>query len=328
MFFAGALRAKALFGRKPLAPYYAELAFRRPVARVVREQKFDLVQFDYWNLARLGAVCPSGTKRCILLHDVQPYVFEREAEVVEGRLKRWQLRRAAKAATAFERRALRHFSHVLTVTENDAAVYRRMLTAGSEVQCVPTVYDVAPAPPAPDPGGSTLLLVGAMGHRPNRDAVLYFVKDVLPLIMGQVPDVEFVVVGRNVPASIRRLASRHVRVTGVVPEVGPYLNEATVYVAPLRFGSGIKLKILEALAHGKAVVTTPVGAEGIEVTHGVNCLIAEGPDDLAGNVVRLLRDRELRKRLGVAGRKMIEERHSPEAAGPRVRRIYRDMMAG
>ena len=326
--YAITTRARACFGNTPLAALYAEIAFSSALRLELEENSYDLVQIDYWNLASLGGLCPNGTRRCILLHDVQPYVFEREAEVVEGRLKRWQLRRAAKAATVFERRAFRHFPHVLTVTENDAEVYRRMLPAGSKVQCVPTLYDVPTAPAAADPGGHNLLFVGAMAHRPNRDAVLYFAKDILPLIRAEVPDVEFVVVGRNVPTSIRRLESGCVRVTGMVPEVRPYLNEATVYVAPLRFGGGIKLKILEALAHGKAVVTTPVGAEGIELTHGVNCLIAETPGDFARSVVRLLSDDNFRKALGAAGRRVIEERHCPEAAGPRVRRIYRDIMAG
>jgi len=321
-------RLKACFGNRPVAALYAELAFSDALQALFGENSYDLVQVDYWNLAELGSLCPNGTRRCILLHDVQPHVFEQEARIAEGRLRRWQLRRAAKATAAFERRVLRKFPYVLTVSQNDAESYRRMLPADSKVECVPTLFDVSGVEVAPDPGGSKLLFVGALIHRPNRDAVVYFVKEVLPLIRAEAPDVEFVVVGRNVPASIWKLQSACVRVTGAVPEVAPYLREAAVYVAPLRFGSGIKLKILEALAHGKAVVTTPAGAEGIEVTDGVNCLIAKGAEDFAASVVRLLRDRELRRMLGAAGRKMIEERHSPEAMGPRVRKIYRDMMKG
>jgi len=326
--YAITTRVRACLGHTPLAAQYAQLGFSNALQNVLAESSYDLVQIDYWNLAELGSFCRNGTRRCILLHDVQSCVFEREAKVTRGRLKRWQLRRAAKAASAFEQRAFRHFSHVLTVTENDAAVYRRRLLTGPRVQCVPTLYDVSTARAAPDPGGRKLLFVGEMAHRPNRDAVQYFVKDILPLIRAGVPDAEFVVVGRNAPASIRKLESRHVRVTGMVPDVGLYLRKATVCVAPLRFGSGIKLKILEALAHGKAVVTTPVGAEGIEVRHGVNCQIAEDTENFARSVVRLLRDRGFRSTLGAAGRKMVKEQHSPEAAGPRVRRIYRDMMRG
>ena len=326
--YAMTTRLKACFGNRPVAALYAELAFSEALRALLAENSYDLVQLDYWNLAELGNLCPHGIERCILLHDVQPNVLKQEAELALCRLRKWQLRRAAKAARAFEGRALRGFPHVLTVTEHDAEVYRKTLPSGSKVQCVPTLFDVSGVPVVPDPGGNKLLFVGALIHRPNKDAVQYFVKEILPLIRAEAPDAEFVVVGRNVPASIRKLETGCVRVTGPVPEVEPYLREAAVYVAPLRFGSGIKLKIIEALAHGKAVVTTPVGAEGIEMTHDVNCLIAEKPDDFAASVVRLLRDRELRRRLGAAGRRMIEDRHSLEAAGSRVRRIYYEMMKG
>jgi glycosyltransferase involved in cell wall biosynthesis len=326
--YAISMRAKALFGRKPVAALYAELAFSAPLRKLLAEASYDLVQIDYWNLAGLGNLCPKDAKRCIMLHDVQPLVFEREAALVSSWFKRWQLKRIARAATAFEKQALRNYANVLTVTENDAEIYRKTIPGCSTVQCVPTLFEVSSVPVASEPLGSKLLFVGALAHRPNKDAVEYFVKDVLPLIRLSVPDVELVVVGRDVPSSIRKLESDCVRITGPVPEVEPYLRDAAVYVAPLRFGSGIKLKILEALSHGKAVVTTPIGAEGIEMVHGKNCLIAERPDDFAASVVRLLRDKELRHNLSAAGRRMIEERHSLEIAGPRVRELYSEMMKG
>ena len=317
------LRIRTTVNGKPLAAAYADLAFSVPLGELLSRETYDIVQIDYWNLAELGSLCAPEVARCLFLHDVQPRLLSREAAFAGSWIAAARLRRASAKVASFEQNAFRHFNRILTVTESDAAVYRALLVEPEKVQCVPTLFDVSAARPMPDPGGRTLVFAGAMAHQPNADAMLYFVREVLPIIHADVPQAELVIVGRDVPPSIAKLRSPRVRVTGRVESVEPYLQSAAVYVAPLRFGSGIKIKILEALAYGKALVTTSVGAEGIEIEHRRHCLIADNPNDFAESAIALLRDPNLREGLGKAGRSRVEEKNSAEIAGPRVRSVYR-----
>ncbi len=160
---------------------------------------------------------------------------------------------------------------------------------------------------------SRLVFTGSMDWHPNEDAVIYFSKAILPLIRTVVPDVSFVVVGRHPSRRVWDLAAATgVVVTGAVDDVRPYIDEAAVYVVPMRGGSGTRLKLFEALAMAKAVVSTSVGAEGLSITPGVEFAVADDPDDFAQTVVSLIQDPDQRRALGQAGRTLVETHHSWE----------------
>src|SRR5262249_6700859 len=182
----------------------------------------------------------------------------------------------------------------------------------ARVRAIPTGVDVAywssdGRPEAP----ASLVFTGSMDWYPNEDAVLYFVDVILPRIRDDVPNVSLTVVGRNPTARLRRLGERAgVRVTGTVGGVRPEVAEAGVCVVPLGVGGGTRLKIFEALAMEKAVVSTSIGAEGLPVVSGEHAVIADDPFEFARAVVRLLQHPDERRRLGTAGRRLVEERYS------------------
>jgi glycosyltransferase involved in cell wall biosynthesis len=156
-----------------------------------------------------------------------------------------------------------------------------------------------------------LVFTGAMDWYPNEDAILYFIDGILPSIRREVPRVALTVVGRNPSSRLRAAAeAAGVRVTGTVEDVRPWVAEATVYVVPLRVGGGTRLKIFEGLAMSKAVVSTTVGAEGLPLVDGTHFVRADAPAAFADAVVSLLRDPFRRKALGMAGRRLVEERYS------------------
>jgi glycosyltransferase involved in cell wall biosynthesis len=158
-----------------------------------------------------------------------------------------------------------------------------------------------------------ILFTGMMAHSPNADAAAFFARDVLPLIQAAVPQAEFWIVGRDVPLSVRALAARPgVVVTGFVSDIRPYIAQATVVVVPLRFGSGMRNKILEAWAMDKCVVSTRVGAEGLDCQPGVNILLADDAGSLAERVVEAIRDPELRARIRAQGQVLVSAAHAPE----------------
>jgi glycosyltransferase involved in cell wall biosynthesis len=149
-----------------------------------------------------------------------------------------------------------------------------------------------------------------MDWLPNEDAMQFFCREVLPLIRVDEPDVRLSIVGRAPTPAVRLLASEPgIHVTGRVDDVRPYMNEAAVYVVPLRIGGGTRLKIFEAMSMGKAVVSTTVGAEGLPVTNGEHLLLADEPRTLARAVVDLLRDTGRRTQLATAARALVVERY-------------------
>ncbi len=168
-----------------------------------------------------------------------------------------------------------------------------------------------PSPKPVDP--NSLVFTGLISYRPNTDAVLFFVHEVLPHIVKARPEAVFSIVGMGPPDEILRLASPNVKVTGEVPDVRPYIQNASIFVVPLRMGSGTRLKVLEGLAMGKPMVSTRLGCEGIEVRDGEHLLMEDDPQAFAQAVVRLMEDRELSARLGTAGRALVEQNYSWES---------------
>jgi O-antigen biosynthesis protein len=181
----------------------------------------------------------------------------------------------------------------------DAAVY-----------VLPNVNEVRPQVPGPE-RRQGLLFVGGFEHTPNVDGALMLVREVMPRVWAQVPDVTVTIVGADPPDEVQALASDRVTIAGWVPELDPLIDSARALVAPLRYGAGLKGKVTQALAAGLPVVTTPVGAEGLDAHDGEHLLIGETADDLAERVLRVLHDAELWHRLARAGQERAAERCSP-----------------
>jgi glycosyltransferase involved in cell wall biosynthesis len=167
-----------------------------------------------------------------------------------------------------------------------------------------------------------VLFVGSMDYHANIDAVLEFATQVWPLISRRFPDFRFVIAGRNPPARIRALEARDVEVTGTVDDVRPWYASALVVVVPLRTGSGTRLKILEAMAAGVPVVSTRLGAEGLEVTDGADIILAETPRETIEAIEALSVSPERRSSLIAAGRELVRNRYDWPILGARLLRIH------
>ena len=206
----------------------------------------------------------------------------------------------------YERAAVCKFQHVIAVSENDRSLMTQWVD-GDRVTVVPTGVDLAeyrPDPAASDPNASAPLItfVGAMDWEPNVDGVEYFCAEVWPSIKAEVPQARFRIVGRNPGRRVQKWASieASIEVTGRVPSVVEHLRQSVVVIVPLRIGGGTRLKIYEAMAAGRAVVSTTVGAEGLDVHHGRDIMLADDAHSFAQAVIALLRDPELRRRYQTA----------------------------
>jgi glycosyltransferase involved in cell wall biosynthesis len=197
---------------------------------------------------------------------------------------------------AYEKAAVQRFPHVIAVSEHD----RKLMSAWvdpSHITVVPTGVDLQQYQPdfSDRELAPLVMFVGAMDWEPNIDAVEYFCKEIWPSVLAQIPRAKFRIVGRNPDRRVERFAGDSVEVTGKVPAVIGHLREAAVVVIPLRIGGGTRLKIYEAMAAGKAVVSTTVGAEGLDVHHGRDIILADDPKALAEAILTLLSNNDVRK---------------------------------
>jgi glycosyltransferase involved in cell wall biosynthesis len=203
------------------------------------------------------------------------------------------------------------------------------LAPAATTGAIPTGVDTSYFAPAGRPQiPARLVFSGSMDWHPNEDAVLYFGETILPKIRDEVPHATFAIVGRNPTQRLREAAQRlGMIVTGTVADVRAYLDEAEVYVVPLRAGSGTRMKIFEALGMAKAVVSTTVGAEGLALTDQQEFIAADEPQDFADAVVHLLHDEPRRRALGEAGRRLVVERYSWDQVGCAFETLCKEVVA-
>jgi glycosyltransferase involved in cell wall biosynthesis len=291
------------------------------------ENKFDLAVCDFL-AASLNFPENLVTPTVLFQHNVESALWQRMASVEANPAKRLAYRLEAKKMLNYERRALGKFHHIVAVSEHDRQQMLAMEPACA-ITVVPTgvdtqKYGVAPQASANPP---RIVFTGSMDWEPNIDAVAYFCQQVFPGILAEFPSAVFQIVGRTPHSSVQQLASRSVEVTGTVPSVSEYLRDATVVVVPLRIGGGTRLKIFEAMAMGKAVVSTSIGAEGLDVTDGRDIVLADDPAGLTRAITLLLRDSGLRRRYEEAAAKLAAQ-YDWSNIGLRFAEVLREVSCG
>jgi len=227
--------------------------------------------------------------------------------------------------TRFEREVCQSVAHVIAVSSADAVAFRS-LAPGCAISVVPNgihVQEYAQHDPSLDLGPYALVFTGSMSYRPNVDAALWFTDQVFGRIRMLLPDARFFVVGSRPHPRLNALRERDgIQVTGWVPNVNPFLYAAAVYVAPLRMGSGTRLKVLQAMAAGQAVVSTSIGAQGLQVSDGVELRLADTPEDFARAVIELLEYPTRREALGQAAAQYAAAHHDWSVIVPDLLRVY------
>jgi glycosyltransferase involved in cell wall biosynthesis len=231
---------------------------------------------------------------------------------------------------AAERWYLRLADRVLTVSETDREAFAPFVDPG-KLTVIPTGVDVDYFQPMPvEETRNSLVFTGSMDWLPNEDAILYFADAILPLIKQQCPEVCLEVVGRGPSRKLQALAEtgKSIRLTGWVDDIRPFVARGSICIVPLRIGGGTRLKIFEAMAMGKAVVSTSVGAEGLPVQSGENILLADTSNDFADSVISLLRDSTKRKQLGTSARTMVQEKYSWPKVAESFARTLQEVITG
>ncbi|MGH9666219.1 MAG: glycosyltransferase, partial [Bryobacteraceae bacterium] len=320
--FAGQLAAGLVSSLPVSVSRYRSAAMRRQIAELERRHRFDCVICDFLfpapNLPDLSS--------CVLFqHNVEAVIWRRHVENTTNPASRFYLQLQARRMARYEREVCRTVRKVIAVSEVDAGIMRGnygLPSVGVTPTGVDLEYFAPPADPAPL---ADLVFLGSMDWMPNIDGVEWFVREVLPLIRRRKPDCSLAIVGRKPPDSIRRLAEHPaVQVTGTVPDVHPWLWGARVSVVPLRVGGGTRLKIYEAMGARIPVVSTTIGAEGLDVRDGENIHIADQPADFAERCLALLGDPDARARMAAAAWEEISAHYSWDAVSRCFERLLLD----
>lgn len=314
-------------------------AMSEQLNRLLSEQgagAYDVIQIEGIEMAEymLEAETRALAKDAFLVFDNHnaEFVLQRRSFLTDlRRSKRWPAAGYSliqwRKLMGYERRVCRAADQVVAVSEADAVALRRLVPR-LHVAVVPNGVDLTflhpgVVPSLPGIAPHALVFTGKMDYRPNVDAVLWFADHVLPLILQQVPDAHFYVVGQQPHERLARLAGQPaITLTGRVPDVRPYIAAAAVYVVPLRIGGGTRLKVLEAMAMARPIVSTRLGCDGFAFTDGQEVVFADDPPAFAAAVVALLHDSPRAEALGARARQHVEAELGWDAIVPRLEALY------
>lgn len=318
-----ALRA-LLPGRPLLDLHYRPPALQSRFDQLVRQA--DLVHLDILAVAGLLERVPDGIPTVLNEHNVESLLARKRVAMETRPLHRSLLRLRLRGLESFERSACARAGRVLACSQEDA---ERLLTLapGCRVSVVPNGVDLEafrPGRPG-DEQGDTLVFVGHMGWFPNRDGIEYFIAEILPLL-GERQDLHLEVIGRTQNLSVPSAMAGRVNFAGFVDDLQARVRRAAIFIVPLRAGSGTRLKILEAMAMGKAIVSTRIGAEGIGLVDGDSACLADTRHEFARAIDRLLDDPELRHNLGKRARQLAEQHYGWTVIGERLLANYQSLL--
>ena len=327
--FAKVLRGAV--GRTPLPLLnYTTNEMSKTLAHVLAENDFDVVQVESIHLMNYLPVIRAARSRPIVVcdwHNIESDLMRQYAEREQSLARKTYARRTARLMNEFEIKALNEFDGHIVVSEQDAERLRRM-NPQARILVIENGVDVSYYAGEQSAGKKRIVFVGSMDYHANIDGAVNFARNVWPVVRKQKPELLFTIVGRDPSPEVRALSSKDgVEVTGSVDDVRPYYAEAIAAVVPLNVGGGSRLKILEAMAAGVPVVSTKLGAEGLDSSDGENILLTHGPGQIAEAVIRIVDNRELAKRLIAGGSALVRERYDWSTLGAKLLAQYQAMVS-
>jgi len=289
---------------------------------------FDIIQFEDSYMARYQEYLPADWqgRKVLTFIDIAYRQYDRIYRIETKILRKLRLWLYSRMMYTWEPQYAGNFDLNITMSDIDRDL---LLTRNSSlnIKTIPNGVDTHEFHPLPMPsdGAIKLIYVGNMGYRPNVDAVTFFCEDILPLIHAKLPDVEFWIVGKSPLPEVEALANDHVHVTGSVEDVRPYYEKSTVCVIPLRAGGGTRLKILESMALGRPVVSTSIGAEGIDYTDGENILLGDDPLTFASQTILLLQNKSKRQTILEQARQFVMDHYDWDSITARLLKAFEEL---
>lgn len=303
---------------------YISPDFARKLKEILLQEQFDVVHVESIFLTPYVPLIRKHSEAQVFLraHNVEHLIWRQVAQSTKDPFKRWYLKHLSLTLRAYELEHINDYDGVICITRNDAD-YFRANGCRRPVTAIPfgvTVPEVMENPEAPEQ--NSLFHIGAMDWIPNQESIHWLLEEIWPVVYRTVPQARLYLAGRKMPARWMQASLPGVTVVGEVPDAMRFIGSKQINIVPLRSGSGIRVKIIEAMSLGKAVVTTTVGAQGIDYTDGENILIANTPDEFARQIERLLSDDSYCRRVGEAARQLVTEEYNIKRLTERLLQFY------
>jgi glycosyltransferase involved in cell wall biosynthesis len=303
-------------------------AFEQKIIEVLRNESFDIIQLEMLQMATYLDILRKYSKAPIVLraHNIEHKIWQRIAENCTNPFKRFYLHHLYHSLRRFEIGTLNKMDGIVAITPVDARNLDR-LSHSSNIISIPFGINLESLPDNPvQPEEASLFHIGTMNWYPNEEGIKWMIDSVWPAVIKKLPGIELHLAGRYMPEWLTKLSVPHITVDGEVPDVWEYMQRFSIMVVPLFSGSGIRIKIVEAMAAGKAIITTAIGAEGINYENGQHLLIAKDPKSFADAIVRLYNDKALRDSLGKNARMLIAKEHDNKKLMLKLTAFYSELL--
>lgn len=320
-------QTRSLFGSASATThaFYSE-AMQQTIDSVTAGSTFDLIQSEGHSIGLFRVPCP-GVPRVLDAQNVEYDNIHRMARASRSAVRRAFYAREYRKLYAEEKSVYEDQDALLLTSSRDKMLMDADVPDVPKF-VVPNGVDASYFTPSDEPPEPhSLVFSGAMNYFPNADGMMYFLDDVFPLIRGHIPDIRLIIAGGGPPKWLLNRKGENVIVTGYVEDVRPYVRRSSIYVVPLRMGGGTRLKVLEALAMEKPVVTTSVGCEGLNVRDRHSVLVADSPENFAASVIELIRTDALRQRLVTNGRDLIRAEYDWSVIGKSLDGVYASILS-
>ena len=300
--------------------------FKERLIQVLKEEQFDVVQLEMIYMAPYIDTIREHSKAMIVLraHNVEHKIWERMAKKTIFFAKRWYINHLVRTLRRYEMGILDKVDGIAAITITDAAYFRRVtatpiidLPFGVDIDKFQPVFEVGDTP--------TFYHIGSMNWMPNEEGIKWFLKNVWDEVLERIPEAKLYLAGRNMPRWLRRTKKKNVIIVGEVPDAHAFVNEHNIAIVPLFSGSGMRIKIIESMALGKTVITTLVGAEGIQYSEFEDIIIADNEPKMVENICRLYQHPEEAEAIGLNARRLVEELYDNKKIIKRLEIFYNEL---
>ena len=301
--------------------------FELKIKEVLSKQKFDIVQIETLFMSPYIQQIRKCSKAKIVLraHNIEHLIWKRIAANSTNPLKKFYIGHLAKTLELYEKQIVNDYDGIVPITKEDAKFFRSLtelpilpLPFGVDTNKIKIATEAKPE--------MALFHIGSMNWIPNEEGIKWFIDEVWPLVENKLPQIKLYLAGREMPDWLTNLKRKNIVVVGEVDNAHDFINSKAISIAPLFSGSGIRIKIIESMALGKAVISTSIGAEGINVESGKNILIANTADEFYEAISLLFLNDGLASEIGLAARQLIEQEHSTKKLISRLEVFYQQIL--